>query len=335
MKQVLPLLCLTSLVFGNAAEEIVDFPQEFVLDSEPSQEVAVLDLSSIAQQTPFSDLAQIPAPNFELPRKSVAMAVTLSSLLPGLGHTYLGDMGTAGALMGTTSLGIGMVAWKPTEESVVVPSMLAIQNVWSYGIYAAYRDARIYNGQAGYSYKMPTDSLAALAYAPFNYKILKKPEVWGGLLASLGLAATISYFAYPKESTAHAHMKISPKSELPFFALPVGIGEESLFRGYLQSQLMEKFKPTGAIILSSLSFGAAHLGNGLLMDREDRWRYYAFSLPFITVMGGYLGWLTHKNHSLQESVALHTLYDLVIFTAGAFATQAAIGQSEFALAIPF
>jgi membrane protease YdiL (CAAX protease family) len=244
-------------------------------------------------------------------------------------------MKTAGGLIGTTGLGISMIALKPTEESVVVPSMLAIQNVWSYGVYAAYRDARIYNGQAGYTYKMPTDGLADLAYAPFNYKILKKPEVWGGLLASLGLAITVSYFAYPQESKAHAHMKISPKSEMPFFALPVGIGEESLFRGYVQSQLMEKLNPTGAIILSSLSFGAAHIGNAFLMEREDRWRYYSFSLPLITAMGSYLGWLAHKNHSLQESVALHTLYDLVIFTAGAFATQATIGHSEFAIAIPF
>ena len=122
---------------------------------------------------------------------------------------------------------------------------------------------------------------------------------------------------------------------MPFFALPVGISEEALFRGYLQSQLLEKLNPFGGILISSLAFGASHISNATLMQKEDRWRYYSFSIPLITALGAYLGWLTHKNHSLQESVAVHTLYDLVLFTGSALATKAAIGHSEFALAIPF
>lgn len=34
--------------------------------------------------------------------------------------------------------------------------------------------------------------------------------------------------------------------------------------------------------LSSLLFGAAHIGNAARLSSEQQWRYYTFSLPFIT-----------------------------------------------------
>ena len=119
-------------------------------------------------------------------------------------------------------------------------------------------------------------------------------------------------------------------------ALPVGIGEEAFFRGYLQPVFSEWLTPWGGITASSAIFGAAHILNAQTMAPEHRWRYYSFILPFITSFGVYFGWLTHKNNSLQESVALHTWYDFIIFTVSSLDTQAAgTGRSSFAIAIPF
>jgi len=118
--------------------------------------------------------------------------------------------------------------------------------------------------------------------------------------------------------------------------LPVGLGEESFFRGFLQSALSETFNPLTGIILSSLLFGAAHIPNAQGLEKAERWRYYTFSLPLITGIGAYCGWLTNKNHSLQESVALHTWYDFIIFSISALATEtAATGRPGFAFAVPF
>jgi len=209
-----------------------------------------------------------------------------------------------------------------------------LESNWSYGIYAAYRDVRSYNGQSGYLYEMPTDSFTDIKLAPFNLYVLKKPEVWGALLGSLVLAGTVSYFVF--HDISEVECNFSEESLFPLTAFSVGMSEESLFRGYLQPMLSEYFSPWGGIAISSLLFGAAHIPNAILLPEEIRWRYYSFSLPLITSMGVYLGWLTYKNNSLKESIALHSWYDFVIFAAGSLATSSVItGTPKFAISFPF
>jgi membrane protease YdiL (CAAX protease family) len=183
---------------------------------------------------------------------------------------------------------------------------------------------------------MPNDSLFDLTTAPFRFSVLKKPEVWGGLVGALAAGVGISYLAYSSNSPVTAQKFTTDTGLSPAIALPVGIGEESLFRGYLQSQLCEFFSPTTSIIVSSLAFGASHLPNALMLDPADRPRYFAVSIPFITALGGYMGWLTHKNHSLKESVALHTWYDFVLFAASIWADRAAgmRAPQHFSMSIP-
>ena len=119
------------------------------------------------------------------PSKSSFLTVSLSSLWPGLGHAYLGDFKTAGTLFGSSGLFISLSSLKNSNESFRDSNSNMLQNTWLYGIYAAYRDVRAYNNNRDYSYKMPTDSFADLAYAPFQWSVLKKPEVWGGFLGAL------------------------------------------------------------------------------------------------------------------------------------------------------
>lgn len=326
---------LSSLVYGATPDELSPFQaQPSINQEEIVPNVTAFDSVSIIQEPLQFEQIQLPPPRIKTSSKSPFLAVSLASLFPGLGHVYLGDMKTAGALAGSTGLGMGLGAYSKTREAIPITSLVTVNTAWYYSIYSAYRDVRIYNQDRGYIYKMPTDSFGELASAPFNFRILKKPEVWGGFLGFMALAAGTSYFAYPQE--AQIHHNLSTGIELPFLALPIGIGEEALFRGFLQPYFSETLSPWGGITLSSLMFGAMHIPNALFLPAEHQWRYYSFSLPLITTMGAYFGWMTHKNRSLKESVSLHTWYDFSIFTAGLLASQAAIpGKRTFAIAIPF
>lgn len=328
-------LCAFSILQGESLDETAMGLATLSFDESISEEIVALDESPLIQQPVRLEQILIPAPTFELRTyKNSFLAVGLSAVMPGLGHFYLSDVKTAGAFMGITAIGVGGISLMHYQQAKRV-SALSLQNAWSYGLYAVYRDARLYNRQVGYSYKMPTDSLSDLTSAPFSLNILKKPEVWGGFLAKFALAFGVAYFTLPKE--AHGHSSYSLKKGLqPLIAFPVGVGEEALFRGYLQSQLSEISNPWAGIALSSLAFGVAHIPNALNLPREERRSYYSFSIPLITLGGAYYGWLTHKNHSLKESVAIHTWYDFVLLALGSFAGETALtGCPKIFLGSPF
>src|SRR3989338_4940243 len=230
------------------------------------------------------------------------LTVSLSTLCPGLGHAYLGDLKTSGLLMGSGGIGLVVAdpsfSRKPPETLPQWGGLMTFQTAWSYGLYAAYRDVRIFNRQEGYTYPMPQDSFVDIALAPFKWSVISKPEVWGGLLGSLALAVGVGYFI--SSDTAVISLDANPVAGVPpFMAFPIGISEETLFRGYLQPMLSEWMTPIGGITLSSLIFGAAHIPNAAEMSQDDRRRYYTFGLPLITGLGAYFGWLTYKNNSLK------------------------------------
>lgn len=325
MKKTLYLLStLTSLLHG-AEEEFLDLNTL----SAQNEEIVAFDPTFLQAPTSPTDM-QLPELKEPFPQKNPFTAACLSALFPGLGHLYLGDNKTAATLMG--SMGVGIAAYPMADSTFALP--ICLQTVSSYSIYAAYRDARSFNQGVTYRYKMPTDSFADLSYASFNYKILKKPEVWGGLLGFVAVATGVSYLAYGDTEAKVA--SVNEETFSPLIAFPVGISEEALFRGFIQSSLLESWGPATSITVSSLLFGAAHIPNALLLPEEDRNRYYSVSLPLITGFGAYFGWLTYKNHSLKESVALHSWYDFTIFALGAVANQAAAtGRPGFALALEF
>lgn len=275
------------------------------------------------------------APILAKPERNSFFATTLA-FVPGLGHVYLGDLRTAGALFGSASLSSGLEKNKNTHA---YSQLFSSQNITFYSVYAAYRDVRINNEQKGYRYKMPTDTFEDLAFAPFRWSVIKKPEVWGGLLGSLGAATLVTYLFFEPDS----HIKCSTNQTiLPFAAFSIGLGEEAFFRGYLQSFFAERMRPEAAIVTSSLIFGAAHIGNILTVENDqivlvENWKeYLAFGIPFISSLGGYMGWLTHKNQSLKQSVALHAWYDFFIFMGQAVATPSAMaGSPRFAYSLSF
>lgn len=323
------MLCLFAFSLLNAQEEI--FSHESIESAIITQSSSIQ--SPVIAQPPLSfDEIQPLTPLFKQ-KKSVFWSVGLSTLFPGLGHVYLDDPVTAAGLFGSSSVGL-TVALSSHSKNAVMTSVIGVQNIYFYGIYAAYRDVRNWNGQTNYRYKMPTDSLNDLTTAPFNLSVLKKPEVWGGFLGAMGLASAISFLM-----PAHLHLSSSNMHLSPLNAFPVAIGEETFFRGYLQSNLSEYSPPWVSIALSSLLFGAAHLGNAQGLDSESKGNYYSMCIPFISAFGAYLGWMTHKYRSLKESVALHCWYDFTLFACTALAKstpKAATGRpSIFAISIPF
>lgn len=331
MKTLVATLILSSFIYADSPETPVEQAAP-----EPIVETALLEETPKVLPNTFtnslSTLEQTPPspPVLPLPSKSSFFSVTLSAIIPGLGNAYLGDYRTAGGIFGSYG---ALVGAQSLQKGSDISAAMVAQNTWFYGIYAAYRDTRIYNGNRGYSYRMPTDTFSDVALAPFRWSVLKKVEVWGGLLGFLYLGSAVSRFAFSPDM--YIPCATSPTMH-PLSAFSIGVGEEVFFRGYLQSVFSEFFTPVGGIILSSLTFGAAHLGNAMQFEPEHRWRYYAFGLPFITSVGGYLGWLSYKNNSLKEGIALHSWYDFTLFLAKSLVTPSAISRTpKFALSLSF
>jgi membrane protease YdiL (CAAX protease family) len=91
--------------------------------------------------------------------------------------------------------------------------------------------------------------------------------------------------------------------ELAWLSLAAGVGEELLFRGFLQSALDARLNPDALggwlpLILASVVFGMAHFLS-------------ATYLLLATGMGLYLGWLLIATESLWPPVVVHAVYDFV------------------------
>jgi len=82
-------------------------------------------------------------------------------------------------------------------------------------------------------------------------------------------------------------------------SLAAGVGEEILFRGFIQGWLETIFGMPGGLIAASLLFGVAHpITPG-----------YAL---IATLMGAYLGVLWLASGNLLVPIVAHALYDLIV-----------------------
>lgn len=87
-----------------------------------------------------------------------------------------------------------------------------------------------------------------------------------------------------------------PTWAVPALALLAGLGEEVLFRGVIQTALVQGTSPMIGVVLASLLFGVVH------------WVTFAYFL-LATAMGLYLGLLYHLTGNLMVVVLVHSLYD--------------------------
>lgn len=337
ISHVLGAFCASSVLLGASLQANEEEGNVLLRIPPLSEEIASLDLNTLGTPTMMPEEIGLSIPQFEPKRqKNTFIAVGLSAIFPGLGHLYLGEMETASGLLGSTGLGFAGVRLSELSHSndwMYSSGIMTVQTAWSYGLYAAYRDVRAHNGLQ-YSYKMPTDTFLDLTAAPFSWSVMKKPEVWGGVLGSLVVASGVGYLATRYKQKWHASASIGERIS-PIFAFPIGIGEEALFRGFAQSILSEWLTPWGGIALSSVLFGAAHIPNAWGASAREQRAYYGFVIPWLTLFGVYDGWLTYKNRSMKESVAIHAWYDFILL-AGAAAGQAAIGKrADFSMHLNF
>jgi membrane protease YdiL (CAAX protease family) len=281
--------------------------------------------------------------------KRPKLAAGFSVLCPGCGYFYLGRPERAGAFLGAAA-GLLVAGYAVAENSPVVvasdgnkshdggraqPLLIAAQNLYFYGIYATYRDARLARGDLGARFPVAKETLPDLLLAPFNPHVLKSPWVWAGLPALLGAAVGASYVISHATSN-HASVSLRTLSDgggVQFFGhhygtpagvalgetynaglfLPVAVGEESLFRGAVQAGLSESLGLWQGWALGSAIFGAAHTFN--FIGDENGVKEAAYAVPYLMLTGSYLGYLyVHSDFSLLRGVAVHFWYDFLLAT---------------------
>jgi uncharacterized protein len=86
--------------------------------------------------------------------------------------------------------------------------------------------------------------------------------------------------------------------QLALVALLAGVGEELLFRGVIQSILIDWTNPIAGLLLSGLAFGAAHALSKL---------YFLLA----TLIGIVFGWLVLEYNDLVAPMVAHSVYDFV------------------------
>jgi membrane protease YdiL (CAAX protease family) len=281
-------------------------------------------------------------------RKRPALAAGLSLLCPGCGYFYLGQprraVGYLSGAAGLIAAGVVAIEDSPLDsdgdrsQGRGTPLLGAAQNLWFYGVYATYRDARLARGDAGARYPVAREDVGDLLFAPFNPRVLESPWVWAGVPLMLTAAMGASYGfsrVVPSSSSPTTSMRhLWDGGGVEFFGrhhgattgiaageaydvglyLPVGVGEEALFRGVVQAELSEtSLGLWGGWAVGSAIFGAAHAIN--YIGVQDGFDKAALAVPYLMLTGSYLGFLyVHSNFSLKQGAAVHFWYDFLLGT---------------------
>ncbi|HEY0708369.1 MAG TPA: CPBP family glutamic-type intramembrane protease [Polyangia bacterium] len=279
---------------------------------------------------------------------SPGWAAGLSVLCAGCGHLYLGETKRGLAYLGSFAalLGAGFALggsseiklfdnregprMTPTLEPLGLPLLSAGANLGLYSAFDAYRRVRLARNDEGYRYPVSRETLLSLSLAPFRPRVLARPWFWAGLPVIFGTLLGYSLLAedgitgQPSRSLTDgggvwflgrrygntAGVALAETYWASLF-LPVGVGEESLFRGVIQPALTETFGLWPGWAVASLLFGAAHIPNFFGSDLSDG----LWALPFITSVGGYMGAVAIKTgFQLETSVAIHFWYDFLVGT---------------------
>jgi membrane protease YdiL (CAAX protease family) len=315
-------------------------------DAEPHLAgAAVVDPDPAVRMAAATSRADV-APFAKRPKAAAGFSV----LCPGCGYFYLGQTERAIAYLGAEAALIVSALAVIDQSPLVVqddgsvahdagratPLLMAAQNLWFYGIFAAYRDARLARGDLGYRYPVAREGLPELLLAPFNPRVLKRPWVWAGLPIMLGAAVGATYGISQLTSSSHDEVRrtIFDPGGVKFFGktysapagfalgeaynvslfVPVGVGEEALFRGVIQAGLSEtSLGVWGGWAVGSAIFGAVHTFN--FIGEEGGAQTAALAVPYLILTGSYLGYVfVRTDFSLATGTAIHFWYDFLLST---------------------
>ncbi|MFQ5846204.1 MAG: lysostaphin resistance A-like protein [Candidatus Methylomirabilales bacterium] len=118
--------------------------------------------------------------------------------------------------------------------------------------------------------------------------------MWGCARASWGPLRRLRQEVFEKIVPLFAECS---SLELTLVAVAAGLGEEVLFRGFIQTSLADWVGPPGALFLASLLFGLAHFLTPT---------YAAIA----ALVGFYLGGLVMVSDNLLPAILVHAGYDL-------------------------
>jgi membrane protease YdiL (CAAX protease family) len=269
-----------------------------------------------------------------------------SLLCPGCGQLYLRNYATgaaqlaatAGLIAGGAALISGhTIGLDTASDSAAAPIGLQLaqagQNMWFYSIFDAYRTARALRDDAGYRHPITRESLAYLASAPFRPSVIARPWVWAGVPLALAGALGVSYLAdrgsisgrrsifdlrglnvLGHNFRSRAGAFAAGETYLAALFDPVGVGEESLFRGFFQAEFDERLGTYGGLAAASGLFGAVHALNFIAPGEDPKQALIA--VPVIAAIGSGLGLAyIRTGYKLETSVAMHFWYDFLLSTA--------------------
>ena len=162
--------------------------------------------------------------------------------------------------------------------------------------------------------------------------MLARPWVWAGVPLMLGAAVGFSVLVAPEDVGRNAR-SLSEVDHVWFLGrrygkttgfllgesyyaglfLPVGVGEEALFRGAIQPAMTEWLGLWPGWAATSLLFGGVHAFN--FIGQEDAVSTTLKAVPFIAVVGSFMGLTAIKTgFQLETSVAQHFWYDFLLGT---------------------
>lgn len=129
------------------------------------------------------------------------------------------------------------------------------------------------------------------------------------LLNTMSLVLTWALiFTFTGQVAFQAYDPLPFVSAMPFMTLCVGISEEGLFRGYMQTRLEKAYTLRKAIVFQALLFGAWHFV----------WNLQPFDLPammqYVTItsfLGLLFGYFYTKTRNLTPLIFAHGLWDSV------------------------
>jgi hypothetical protein len=243
-----------------------------------------------------------------------ALAGIASLFIPGLGQASNGDYGEAAAHFGVFAVSVyGMVYYSGKDDFLDEDERFDESNdrefinrttlkydyaarlatdTMLYSSYAAYRDARA-RDNSGYRMSAPHESLTDLAVAPFSWQYLARPTTFIPL-AIQAVGVFSSSFDYRIDRADDVS-----KNDLYVFNFVANemtaVGEEAMFRGFLNSEFSDRFGNIEGLLMSSAIFGLAHTGQGQTANALQA-----------GLAGLYLGWVHQRNgFEVGEGVALH------------------------------
>ncbi len=270
-------------------------------------------------------------------------------LFPGLAQLCQGRPAEGGTLLALGVAEAGTAIAVGRREGIEHPGaalpLLAFQDLWLLGIFDGLRDEQL----AALVPYTPQDTLGEMALAPFNWQVLRKPDVWIGILAMTAIGVGVSLLVDESGNTDHFgdDPNIFGRTMPPALGYPIAYGvgaglfehvamaEEMAFRGVIQSGSARRYGETEGWLAASVLFGAAHIPNLWFIPEDQQTAYLLYGIPFITAIGSYLGLTYRWNHySLAPPIAVHFWYDFLL-TATFFAIDPTNSPISAKVTIPF